>query len=152
MYLLGYVVAFLVVSWSAILVFPVGFVLALIMRRLVPRQIAARIVHPISKFLVEALGAVVAIWLATILMNMMDTKPVLLMFLIPAVAAYWNSKKRLDLAKRGTSVVHVMMIRAGEGDHFDQLADVRAKQVELWGVMTGLTAGYLLFLRDTSFV
>jgi len=152
MYFLGYVVAYLLVSWSAILVFPAAIVLALLMRSLVPRQIAARIVLPISKFLLEAIGAVVAIWLATILMDKMDTKPVLLMFLIPSVAAYWNSKKRLDMAKLGATAVHGGMILAGEEDHYDHLADVRAKRAELWGVMIGLATGMLVFPTGTSFV
>ena len=150
MYFLGYVVAFVLVSGSAILVFPVAIVLAPLMRSLVPRQIAARIHGPITTFLFEATGTVLAVWLATVLMDKMDTKPVLLMFLIPGVAAYWNSKERLALCKRGASVVQMMV--EGQGAAYDQVADVRAKRAELWGEMIGLATGMLLFLTDTSFV
>ena len=150
MYFLGYVVAYLLVCRSTFLVFPVAIVLALLMRSLVSREIAARILLPVAKFLLEVAGTVLAIWLATFLMDKMDTKPVLLMFLIPGVAAYWNSKERLALCKRGASVVQMMV--EGQGAAYDQVADVRAKRAELWGEMIGLGTGILLFLTDTSFV
>jgi len=122
------------------------------------------VVLPILNFLLEATGMVVAIWLGTLLMHKIGIKPVALMFLLPAIAVFWNLRNRLQAAKAGMSPVQEKLMRewpeSSNGCNESDLSatvrigreDVLAKRGALWGSMVGLGIGISLFLKDSNFV